>query len=80
MLPVSMWIRRRWLMNSAVRSDVSCLLDAAAAGDRQGVADLLSMVYIELRKFAAARMAAEAPGEGVTRRPEIRENVIFRVL
>ena len=56
------------------------LLDAAAAGDRQAAADLLSLVYNELRKFAAARMAAEVPGEGATCRREIRENVIFRVL
>ena len=61
-------------------SDVTQRLDAAAAGDRQAAADLLPLVYNELRKFAAARMAAEAPGEGVTCRREIRENVIFRVL
>src|SRR5438552_7431538 len=44
-------------------SDVSRLLDAAAAGDRQAAADLLPLVYEELRKLAAARMAAEAPGQ-----------------
>jgi hypothetical protein len=77
---VFVWIRRRWLIQSAVRSDVTRLLDAAAAGDRQAPADLLSCVYNELRKFAAARMAEEVPGEGVTCRREIRENVIFRVL
>jgi RNA polymerase sigma factor (TIGR02999 family) len=43
-------------------ADVSRLLDAAAAGDRQAAADLLPLVYDELRKLAAARMAAEAPG------------------
>src|SRR5438128_7641833 len=43
-------------------SDVTHLLDAAAAGDRQAAADLLPLVYDELRKLAAARMAAEAPG------------------
>src|SRR5947209_11356792 len=42
--------------------DVTRLLDAAAAGDRQAAADLLPLVYDELRKLAAARMAAEAPG------------------
>ena len=56
------------------------LLDAAATGDRQTVAALMSLVYNELRKFAAARMAVEVSGEGVTCRREIRENVIFRVL
>jgi hypothetical protein len=43
-------------------SDVTCLLDAAAAGDRRAATDLLPLVYDELRKLAAARMAAEAPG------------------
>jgi RNA polymerase sigma factor (TIGR02999 family) len=42
-------------------SDVTRLLDAAAAGDRRAAADLLPLVYDELRKLAAARMAAEAP-------------------
>jgi RNA polymerase sigma factor (TIGR02999 family) len=43
-------------------TDVTRLLDAAAAGDRQAAADLLPVVYGELRKLAAARMAAEGPG------------------
>ena len=43
-------------------SDVTRLLEAAEAGDRQAAADLLPLVYDELRKLAAARMAAEAPG------------------
>jgi RNA polymerase sigma factor (TIGR02999 family) len=43
-------------------SDVTRLLDAAAAGDRQAAADLLPLVYDELRALAAARMASEAPG------------------
>ena len=43
--------------------DVTLLLDAAAAGDRQAAADLLPLVYDELRKLAAARMAAEAPDQ-----------------
>ncbi len=43
-------------------SDVTRLLGAAAAGDRQAAANLLPLVYDELRKLAAARMAAEAPG------------------
>jgi RNA polymerase sigma factor (TIGR02999 family) len=41
--------------------DVTRLLDAAAAGDRQAAADLLPLVYNELRGLAAARMAAESP-------------------
>src|SRR3954465_14649975 len=42
--------------------DVTRLLEAAAAGDREAAADLLPLVYDELRKLAAARMAAESPG------------------
>jgi len=42
-------------------SAVSHLLEAAAAGDRRAAADLLPLVYDELRRLAAARMAAEAP-------------------
>jgi RNA polymerase sigma factor (TIGR02999 family) len=44
-------------------SDVTLLLDAAAAGDRHAAAELLPLVYEELRKLAAARMAAESPGQ-----------------
>jgi RNA polymerase sigma factor (TIGR02999 family) len=43
-------------------SEVTRLLDAAAAGDRKAAADLLPLVYDELRQLAAARMAAERPG------------------
>jgi RNA polymerase sigma factor (TIGR02999 family) len=44
-------------------SEVTHLLDAAAAGDRHAAADLLPLVYDELRKLAAARIAAEGPGQ-----------------
>jgi hypothetical protein len=40
-------------------SDVTRLLEAAAAGRPQAAAELLPLVYDELRKLAAARMAAE---------------------
>ena len=43
-------------------SDMTQLLDAAATGDHRAAADLLPLVYDELRRLAAARMAAEAPG------------------
>jgi RNA polymerase sigma factor (TIGR02999 family) len=42
-------------------SDVTRLLDAAAGGDPRAAAELLPLVYDELRKLAASRMAAEAP-------------------
>src|SRR5271166_4439675 len=44
---------------------ITRLLDAAAAGDRKAAADLLPLVYDELRKLAAARMTAEAPGQSL---------------
>src|SRR4051794_33568841 len=43
-------------------SNVTRLLVAAAAGDGRAAAELLPLVYDELRALAAARMAAEAPG------------------
>jgi RNA polymerase sigma factor (TIGR02999 family) len=43
-------------------TDVTRLLDAAAAGDRQAAADLLPAVYEELRALAAARLAGERGG------------------
>src|ERR1700689_1348630 len=43
-------------------ADVTLLLDAAAGGDRKAAADLLPLIYDELRKLAAARMAEEASG------------------
>ena len=41
---------------------VTRLLDAAAAGDPSAAAELLPLVYTELRNLAAARLAAENPG------------------
>jgi RNA polymerase sigma factor (TIGR02999 family) len=44
-------------------SNVTRLLDAAASGDSRAAADLLPLVYDELRKLAAARLAPEKPGQ-----------------
>src|SRR5262245_42113562 len=44
-------------------SDCTRLLDAAAAGDRQAAADLLPLVYDELRKWAAGHLMNEAPAQ-----------------
>src|SRR6476469_3785744 len=44
-------------------TDVTQLLDAAAAGDPRAAAALLPLVYTELRKLAAARLADEKPGQ-----------------
>jgi len=38
-------------------SDVTRLLDAIGQGDRQASAELLPLVYDELRRHAAVRMA-----------------------
>jgi RNA polymerase sigma factor (TIGR02999 family) len=40
---------------------ITQILSAAAAGDPQAAAELLPLVYDELRKLAAARMLAESP-------------------
>jgi hypothetical protein len=42
-------------------ADVTRLLEAAAAGDPRAAADLLPLVYGELRRLATARMGSEAP-------------------
>ena len=44
-------------------SDVTRLIDAAAAGDPRAAADLLPLVYDELRRLAAARIAEEKAGQ-----------------
>jgi RNA polymerase sigma factor (TIGR02999 family) len=44
-------------------SDVTRLLDAAAAGDPTAASDLLPLVYDELRRLAALRLAQEKPGQ-----------------
>jgi RNA polymerase sigma factor (TIGR02999 family) len=46
--------------------DVTQLIDAAASGDPKAAADLLPLIYDELRKLAAVRMAAESPGNTLT--------------
>jgi len=43
-------------------SDVTRIISAIEQGDRQAADQLLPLVYDELRKLAAARMAAEKPG------------------
>lgn len=43
-------------------SDVTRLLAAVQAGDRLAAAAIVPLVYDELRRLAAARIAAESPG------------------
>lgn len=49
-------------MLDANMTDVTQILQAAGRGDRSSLNDLLPLVYDELKKVAAARMAREAPG------------------
>ncbi|MFO0797525.1 MAG: ECF-type sigma factor [Gemmataceae bacterium] len=44
-------------------SPVTEVLAAAARGEPGAAADLLPLVYAELRRLAAARLSAEAPGQ-----------------
>ena len=43
--------------------NVTLLLEAANRGDRQAAAELLPLVYDELRRLAAAKLANEKPGQ-----------------
>jgi RNA polymerase sigma factor (TIGR02999 family) len=44
-------------------SDITLMLQAVARGERQASADLLPLVYQELRQLAAARMTRETAGQ-----------------
>lgn len=44
-------------------TDATRLLEAANRGDRQAAAELLPLVYDELRKLAAAKRAREKQGQ-----------------
>ena len=44
-------------------SDFTRLIDAAAAGDPHAAAELLPLVYDELRKLAAQKLVQEKPGQ-----------------
>src|SRR5258708_18462561 len=45
------------------QEQVTQILEAASAGDEQAAEKLLPLVYKELRKLAAAKMAQEQPGQ-----------------
>jgi hypothetical protein len=44
-------------------SDVTQMLNAIDAGDPKAAQELLPLVYEELRRLAAAKMARESPGQ-----------------
>jgi RNA polymerase sigma factor (TIGR02999 family) len=53
-------------MSASSDSRASVVLQAAQAGDRQAAADLLPLLYAELRELARARLARLAPGQTLT--------------
>ena len=44
-------------------SDITCILSAAQRGDPRAAEELLPLVYAELRRLAAQRLALEKPGQ-----------------
>jgi hypothetical protein len=46
-----------------VMPDITRLLDAAQAGDPRAAAEMLPLVYAELRRLAAVQMSREQPGQ-----------------
>jgi RNA polymerase sigma factor (TIGR02999 family) len=50
-------------MSPSGESKASVVLQAAQAGDRQAAAELLPLVYDELRKLAAQKLAYQTPGQ-----------------
>src|SRR5262245_65106249 len=46
-------------------SEVSQLLDAIGQGDPSATSQLLPLLYVELRRLAAAQLAREAPGHSL---------------
>ena len=50
-------------MSHPLESQVTAVLQAAQAGDRQAAAELLPLVYDELRKLAAHKLAHQAAGQ-----------------
>src|SRR5438045_1401892 len=57
------WFCREKLIHSVGMADVTQILSAIEAGDPHAAAELLPLVYDELRKLAAARLAKEKPGQ-----------------
>jgi RNA polymerase sigma factor (TIGR02999 family) len=50
-------------MSLSGESKASAVLQAAQAGDKQAAAELLPLVYDELRKLAAQKLAYQIPGQ-----------------
>lgn len=54
---------RHFGLPNRIMAKVTRLLDSAAGGDPDAAAELLPLVYDELRRLAAARLAREKPGQ-----------------
>ena len=50
---------------TAIMSELTLVLQAAGRGEPQASAELMPLVYEELRRLAATRMAREAPGQTI---------------
>src|SRR5438045_2533525 len=57
------WFCREKLIHSVGMADVTQILSAIEAGDPHAAEQLLPLVYDELRKLAAQRLAQEKPGQ-----------------
>ncbi len=57
--------RDSWALILGNMSEVSRILDAVAAGDPNAASQLLPLVYDELRRLAAQKLAHEKPGQSL---------------
>src|SRR5436305_5442432 len=57
------WFCREKLIHSVGMTDVTHILSALDAGDPHAAEQLLPLVYDELRRLAAQRLAREKPGQ-----------------
>ena len=57
------WLRSAWSVGAMPMSDVTRILSQIESGDALAVDQLLPLVYEELRKLAAAKLAQEKPGQ-----------------
>jgi DNA-binding GntR family transcriptional regulator len=59
---------------------VTQILDAVGAGDPHAAEKLLPLVYEELRRLAAAKMANEAPGQTLQPTALVHEAWLYEAL
>src|SRR5881398_3735754 len=57
------WLPHEWLAILCGMSDVSRILSQIEQGDPQAAEKLLPLVYDDLRKLAAVKLAQEKPGQ-----------------